>query len=80
MYTELRSRARIDAAEVEDVVAACVHQFGEEGISIARTAWLQAGLPIETAATTIDRQTHSGCAERVCCGGGLGTGTLSQRI
>src|SRR5829696_3143175 len=58
-YSELIRRAGIDAAEVEDVVAGCVQQFGEQGINIARNAWLEAGLPIETPATTIDRQCGS---------------------
>ena len=54
-------RARgIDANEVEDVVGGCVQQFGEQGINIARNAWLEAGLPIETPATTVDRQCGSG--------------------
>src|ERR671918_206490 len=58
-YDELIKRAGIDASEVEDVVAGCVQQFGEQGINIARNAWLQAGLPIETPATTVDRQCGS---------------------
>ena len=58
-YAELIDRAGIDAAEVEDVVAGCVQQFGEQGINIARNAWLEAGLPIETPATTVDRQCGS---------------------
>src|SRR5829696_4173246 len=58
-YSELIRRAGIDAAEVEDVVAGCVQQFGEQGINIARNAWLEAGLPIETPATTVDRQCGS---------------------
>src|SRR4051794_30820200 len=58
-YTELVARARIDPAEVEDVVAGCVQEFCEQGSNIACTAWLQAGLPVETAATTIDRQCGS---------------------
>jgi acetyl-CoA acyltransferase len=41
------------------VVAGCVQQFGEQGINIARNAWLEAGLPIETPATTVDRQCGS---------------------
>ena len=49
----------IDPAEVEDVVAGCVQQFGEQGFNIARNAWLQAGLPVETPATTVDRQCGS---------------------
>ncbi|HWM55475.1 MAG TPA: thiolase family protein [Solirubrobacterales bacterium] len=60
VYAEVIERAGIDAAEVEDVVAGCVQQFGEQGINIARNAWLEAGLPIEAPATTVDRQCGSG--------------------
>src|SRR5690606_39140634 len=55
VYREVIERAGIDPAEVEDVVAGCVQQFGEQGMNIARNAWLEAGLPIETPATTVDR-------------------------
>jgi acetyl-CoA acetyltransferase family protein len=58
-YTELIERAGIDPAEVEDVVAGCVQQFGEQAFNIGRNAWLEAGLPIETPATTVDRQCGS---------------------
>src|SRR2546430_1313386 len=58
-YTEVISRAGIDAPEVEDVVAGCVQQFGEQALNIARNAWLQEGLPIETPGTTVDRQCGS---------------------
>jgi acetyl-CoA acetyltransferase family protein len=58
-YTEVLDRAGVDASEVEDVVAGCVQQFGEQGFNIARNAWLQEGLPIEAAATTVDRQCGS---------------------
>jgi acetyl-CoA acyltransferase len=58
-FTELIARTGVDAAAVEDVIAGCVQQFGEQGGNIARTAWLQAGLPIETAAATVDRQCGS---------------------
>ncbi len=58
-YTELIRRSGIDAGEVEDVVAGCVQQFGEQAINIGRNAWLEAGLPIETPATTVDRQCGS---------------------
>jgi acetyl-CoA acetyltransferase family protein len=36
-----------------------VQQFGEQGLNIGRNAWLEAGLPIETPATTVDRQCGS---------------------
>ena len=59
VYTEVIDRAGIEPAVVEDVVAGCVQQFGEQGFNIARNAWLQAGLPIETPGTTVDRQCGS---------------------
>ena len=58
-YTEVISRAGIDPAQVEDVIAGCVQQFGEQALNIARNAWLQEGLPIETPGTTVDRQCGS---------------------
>ena len=58
-YTEVIERSGVDSSEVEDVIAGCVQQFGEQGFNIARNAWLQAGLPIETPGTTVDRQCGS---------------------
>jgi acetyl-CoA acyltransferase len=58
-YSELIDRAGIEASEVEDVVSGCVNQFGEQGLNIGRNAWLEAGLPITTPATTVDRQCGS---------------------
>src|ERR671914_559520 len=58
-YTEVIDRAGIGASEVEDVVTGCVQQYGEQMFNVGRNAWLQAGLPIETPATTVDRQCGS---------------------
>jgi acetyl-CoA acetyltransferase family protein len=58
-YTELLARSGVDAADVEIVLAGCVQQFGEQAFNIARNAWLQEGLPIETSATTLDLQCGS---------------------
>jgi acetyl-CoA acyltransferase len=58
-YSEVIGRAGIDASEVEDVIAGCVQQYGEQMFNVARNAWLQAGLPVETPATTVDRQCGS---------------------
>jgi acetyl-CoA acyltransferase len=52
-------RAGIDASTVDDHITGCVSQTGEQGINIARNAWLAAGLPEEVPATTIDRQCGS---------------------
>ncbi|HEX5930110.1 MAG TPA: thiolase family protein [Solirubrobacterales bacterium] len=59
VYGELFERAGVDPAETGDVIAGCAQQFGEQGVNIGRNAWLEAGLPIETPATTIDRQCGS---------------------
>ncbi|HXS34113.1 MAG TPA: thiolase family protein [Solirubrobacterales bacterium] len=58
-YAELFERTGVDPAETGDVIAGCAQQFGEQGVNIGRNAWLEAGLPIETPATTIDRQCGS---------------------
>ena len=58
-YSEVINRSGIDPEIVEDVVAGCVQQFGEQSLNIGRNAWLEAGFPIETPATTIDRQCGS---------------------
>jgi acetyl-CoA acyltransferase len=58
-YVEVLRRAGVDASAVEDVIAGCVQQIGEQAFNVARNAWLQEGLPIEAAATTVDRQCGS---------------------
>jgi acetyl-CoA acyltransferase len=58
-YTEVIERAGIPAEEVEDVVTGCVQQYGEQAFNVGRNAWLQAGLPVETPSTTVDRQCGS---------------------
>jgi acetyl-CoA C-acetyltransferase len=57
--TEVVARSGIDPSEVEQVVGGCVSQVGEQSFNIARTAWLSAGLPLGTAATTVDSQCGS---------------------
>ena len=50
----------VNPEEVEDVIAGCVDQVGEQALNVARNAWLDAGLPETTPATTVDRQCGSG--------------------
>src|SRR5713226_9618201 len=56
----LVERAKIDPSEVEDVVIGCVDQVGEQGMNIARTAALIAGLPLDVCGVTLDRMCGSG--------------------
>jgi acetyl-CoA acetyltransferase family protein len=58
-FVEVLRRPGVDPGEVEDVITGCVQQYGEQSYNIGRNAWLQAGLPLETPATTIDRQCGS---------------------
>src|SRR4030081_1134994 len=56
---EIIRRAGISPEQVEDVVFGCVTQAGEQSLNIARSAWLTAGFPVTTPATTVDRQCGS---------------------
>src|SRR4030088_1972486 len=58
-YAEVIERAGLPPEDVEDVITGCVQQYGEQMFNVGRNAWLQAGLPIETPATTVDRQCGS---------------------
>src|SRR5205814_1398204 len=55
----LVERSGVDPAQIEDNITGCVSQIGEQSINIGRNAWLGAGLPEETPATTVDRQCGS---------------------
>ncbi|HET9780606.1 MAG TPA: thiolase family protein [Candidatus Dormibacteraeota bacterium] len=56
---EIVQRAGIAPEQVEDVVFGCVSQVGEQSLNVARNAWLTAGFPVTTPATTVDRQCGS---------------------
>src|ERR671933_2077698 len=58
-FTEVIERAGIAPDAVEDVIGGCVQQLGEQSFNVTRNAWLQAGLPMETPASTVDRQCGS---------------------
>jgi acetyl-CoA acetyltransferase family protein len=58
-YRAVIERSRIDPELVDDVAAGCLTQVGEQSQNIARNAWLQAGLPATTPASTVDRQCGS---------------------
>jgi acetyl-CoA acyltransferase len=51
----LLERTGLPASAVEDIHWGCVKQQEEQGFNIARMASLIAGLPIETAGTTVNR-------------------------
>jgi acetyl-CoA acyltransferase len=55
----LVERAGIDPALVDDVIAGCVGQAGDQALNIGRTALLHAGFPVSVPGTTLDRQCGS---------------------
>ena len=57
--TALVERNGLDTALVDDVIAGCVGQIGDQSLNIARTALLAAGFPESVPGTTVDRQCGS---------------------
>ena len=53
-------RAGLDGKEIEDVVFGAASQGGAQGFNIGRQIALRAGLPVDVAGMTIDRQCSSG--------------------
>ena len=80
VYRAVIERAGIEPELVEDVVAGCVSQVGEQSNNIARNAWLQAGLPVSTPATTIDRQCGSAQQAVTFAAGLIGAGVHEVMI
>ncbi len=56
------SRTGVDPALIEDVVAGCANQAGEDARNVARHALLRAGLPVGIAGVTVNRLCGSGLA------------------
>ena len=67
-------RAKIDPAEVEDVLMGCATPEGATGANIARQIALRAGCPVTTAGATVNRFCSSGlqtiamAAQRIIAG------------
>lgn len=52
---KLVERSGVDPLAVEDVVLGDTQQQGEQGLNVARTVALMAGLPVQTGGTTVNR-------------------------
>jgi len=65
----------LDVSLIEDVIMGCAFPEAEQGMNVARTAMIAAGLPVETSAMTINRYCSSGlqtialAADRIATGG-----------
>ena len=54
------ARAKLDAAEVEDVLMGCANPEGATGMNIARQSALMAGCPVTVSGATVNRFCSSG--------------------
>lgn len=65
----------LDTSQIEDVIMGCAFPEAEQGMNVARTAMIAAGLPVETSAMTVNRYCSSGlqtialAADRIATGG-----------
>jgi acetyl-CoA acyltransferase len=59
VLSSLVERNHLKPNRVDDVIIGCVTQVDEQGVNIARNAWLSAGLPETVPGTTLDRQCGS---------------------
>jgi len=57
---EAVNRAGIDASEIEEVIAGCANQAGEDNRNVARMALLLAGFPQSVPGSTVNRLCASG--------------------
>ena len=73
-------RSGLDPHAVEQVIGGCVTQAGEQSNNITRTAWLHAGLPWQTGATTIDCQCGSAQQATHLIAGQIATGSIDVGI
>lgn len=60
MMTAAITQAGVDAAIVEDVQWGCAMPEASQGLNHARLAWLRAGFPVATSASTVNRFCSSG--------------------
>jgi len=73
---EVVSRSSFKADQIEDVLAGCTNQAGEDSRNVARMALLRAGFPVKVAGQTVNRLCASSlaavldAARAVTCGEG----------
>ncbi len=70
-----QTEGKLDPAQIDDLILGCAMPEGSQGLNVARAIGLQAGLPVEVPAQTINRFCSSGlqsislAAERIMAGG-----------
>jgi acetyl-CoA C-acetyltransferase len=76
VITEVLKRARLEGAEIEDLLLGAARLEGPQGGNVARLAALRAGLPVSVPGVSLDRKCASGlntiaiAAQRIMAGEG----------
>jgi acetyl-CoA acyltransferase len=60
VFSQVLIRTGVPATSIDEVIAGCANQAGEDNRNVARMAWLSAGLPFEVPAFTVNRLCASG--------------------
>jgi len=74
VFSTVLARTGIDPNDVDEVVAGCANQAGEDNRNVARMAWLAAGLPYATPGYTVNRLCASGLSAVVAAARAIATG------
>jgi acetyl-CoA C-acetyltransferase len=77
---EVVKRSGVAPDTVEQVIGGCVTQAGEQSSNVTRGAWLAAGLPHTTGATTIDCQCGSAQQANHLIAGLIAAGAIDTGI
>src|SRR3954452_7682942 len=76
----LPKRSGLDPREVDDVIAGCVSQVGEQGANVARNAVLAAGWPYEVSAASLNRFCASGLQAVHFAAMGVASGAMDLAV
>ena len=76
----LEKRVGFAARDVDDVIAGCVSQVGEQGANLARNAVLAAGWPIEVTGVSLNRFCSSGLQAVHFAAMGVASGAMDLAV
>src|SRR5689334_22241155 len=80
VLANLQQRLGFDPRDVDDVMAGCVSQVGEQGANLARNAVLAAGWPSEVPAVSLNRFCASGLQAIHFASMGVASGSMDLVI
>ena len=75
IWEAVKQAENLDVSQIDDVIMGCAFPEAEQGMNVARTTAIRAGLPVEVSAMTVNRYCSSGlqtiaiAADRIRTGG-----------